>query len=509
MNAGNPPAGYYADPSIPGYIRYWDGNEWVAGTSRPAPEEVPQQVAEQAPASSRAGGAAAQGDNAQGSAQGTAQGGAHAKPAVEQPQDSGTWQPEPAAPTPAGAGARSQAAEPQRAGQSQIPSQAPGQEQRPGQGQLRAQAQSKQYGQVSPQDRVPQQAQAQARVQPQAQAQVQPQVQPQQSPARASGQQYPQAQPQQQVPPQAQPQQYAQPQQAQPRPQAQPQQYAQPPAQAQFQPQQYAQPSAQAQFQPQQYAPTPQPQRAPQAPGVFPMSAPVPAPTAAPASAAPQAADASGTMMIPSAFGSSHTGTFRLPGTNGNPFAGLPGSPYPAADVDVDGERPGGETTVVELATPGSRFLARIIDLGIAAVFSAPVTVSLLLVAHRHDHQYVVKLDQQATTTYTALGMDGLGIALWAGALLALILVSILYEGIRLGRGGQTFGKRLAGVRVVRLQDGRPLGRGDAGTRRALLFWVLAILPLIDILTLGGVLWGRPYRQGMHEKATSTATIKA
>ncbi|MBW5486717.1 DUF2510 domain-containing protein, partial [Streptomyces bambusae] len=28
--------GYYPDPSIPGYIRYWNGASWVPGTSRPA-----------------------------------------------------------------------------------------------------------------------------------------------------------------------------------------------------------------------------------------------------------------------------------------------------------------------------------------------------------------------------------------------------------------------------------------------------------------------------------------
>jgi hypothetical protein len=42
-----------------------------------------------------------------------------------------------------------------------------------------------------------------------------------------------------------------------------------------------------------------------------------------------------------------------------------------------------------------------------------------------------------------------------------------------------------------------------------MLFWVLAILPLIDVLALGGVLWGRPYRQGAHERLTSTVTVKA
>ncbi|MET9538560.1 RDD family protein [Streptomyces sp. NPDC006553] len=38
-----PQAGYYPDPSIPGYIRYWNGGAWVPGTSRPAPTdgEVP------------------------------------------------------------------------------------------------------------------------------------------------------------------------------------------------------------------------------------------------------------------------------------------------------------------------------------------------------------------------------------------------------------------------------------------------------------------------------------
>jgi uncharacterized RDD family membrane protein YckC len=211
-------------------------------------------------------------------------------------------------------------------------------------------------------------------------------------------------------------------------------------------------------------------------------------------------------MVVPSAFGGrGNTNHYGFNYDRADPFAGLPGSP---SALRPDEEREV-ETKVVELATPGSRLLARIIDLGIAAVFSAPVTVSLLLVAHRHDHQYVLHLDAEATTTYTTLGMDGLGIGLWVGALLTLILVSILVEGYRLGHGGQTFGKRMAGIRVVRLSDGTPLTRRAQGTRRSLLFWVFAILPLIDVFALGGVLWGRPYRQGAHERLTSTVTVRA
>lgn len=34
-----PREGYYPDPSIPGYVRYWNGSAWVPGTSRPAPSD--------------------------------------------------------------------------------------------------------------------------------------------------------------------------------------------------------------------------------------------------------------------------------------------------------------------------------------------------------------------------------------------------------------------------------------------------------------------------------------
>jgi len=398
--SGNPPAGYYADPSIPGYIRYWDGHTWVAGTSRPAPDEPGAGGREPA---------------------------ARVQDAVGDPRasDSGAaaaaaWRPEPAR----------EASEGSQSGvRPSVPQQS-----------------------VSPQVVVPEQS----RQQP-----VSRQVVPEQF-----QQQYI-------------PQQYA-PEQPSPR-----QPYEQQ-ASAQI-PQQFQQP-----------APLPMPRQIPQ---------PYQPGTQTPYSAAepePQRPATVTNMVVPSAFTARNTGTFPVYGSVANPFAGLPGSPS-AAPAEAAAE---GEVTVLELATPGSRFLARIIDLGVAAVFSAPITISLLLVAHRHDHQYVLNLDAQATTTYTTLGMDALGIALWGGAAAALVLVAIVYEGYRLGRGGQTAGKRLAGIRVVRLSDAHPLRGGGTGIRRALIFWILAVLPLIDLVALGGVLWGRPYRQGLHERATATATVR-
>ncbi|OIV37420.1 hypothetical protein BIV57_11120 [Mangrovactinospora gilvigrisea] len=56
--AAGPGPGYYTDPSVPGYVRYWDGNAWIPGTSRPAPAdgEVLEPPAAAARAAAAAGG---------------------------------------------------------------------------------------------------------------------------------------------------------------------------------------------------------------------------------------------------------------------------------------------------------------------------------------------------------------------------------------------------------------------------------------------------------------------
>ncbi|MBS2964553.1 RDD family protein [Actinocrinis puniceicyclus] len=333
MSTG-PEAGYYADPSIPGYIRYWDGTQWVPGTSRPAPE-VSQQPAQ---------------------------------PPYQQEQ--------------------------QRA---------------------REQTQAQTYA---------------------GQASV----------AAASAYEYDQAALQQSVAAQL----------------------AQPPA-----------------------------QRADQAP------AQAPADQGAAASAGAEVPTSVATMVVPSAFAGR-----TAPGSNwaagGSPFDAIPGlyrSPEPAVKSQP-------AVRVVELASAGSRILARIIDVCIAVVLSLPATVTLLLIAHRHDHAYVDQLRLHAKTTYRTLGMDTTGIALWAGALAVVLLTAIVLEGYRLPRSGQTTGRRLVGVQVVTAESAE-VATGGAAAARAFVFWLLALIPLVDVLALGGILWGRPYRQGLHEKLSGTLSIRA
>ena len=213
-------------------------------------------------------------------------------------------------------------------------------------------------------------------------------------------------------------------------------------------------------------------------------------------------------MVVPSAFvnaGAYSQGWSGSGQSANSPFAGLPGF---TGDSDHGAqEEQDIPVTVIKLATPGSRLLAKIIDLFLALLMSSPATAALLLVAHRHDHQYVENLRLKATVPYTTLGMDGTGIVLWASAVGCLIVVALLYEAFRVGAGGQTTGRRLLGIRVVRAGTGARFGTGSALVR-GFLFWVFLLLPAFDILALGPVAWGRPYRQGLHDKITHAVTVK-
>jgi uncharacterized RDD family membrane protein YckC len=221
------------------------------------------------------------------------------------------------------------------------------------------------------------------------------------------------------------------------------------------------------------------------------------------------------TMVVPSAFGNRGAygagwaaaggATGAVPKYDPHPFsAELPGPGADSDEVRIEDSDP--DVIVVELASPGSRILARIIDVAIAAAFTLPVTLTLGIMAHSADHNYVQQLRIHATTTYRTLGMDGSGFALW-GATVAVLLVTVIgMDAILTARRGQTIGGRLLGIQVVGAGDAREIGSAKALTRE-LTFWLFGLLPLIDILALGGALWGRPYHQGWHEKASGTMTI--
>jgi len=153
---------------------------------------------------------------------------------------------------------------------------------------------------------------------------------------------------------------------------------------------------------------------------------------------------------------------------------------------------PGGQP----LAEFWQRLVARLVD---ALLLTAPVVVLqiiglvvlLLTVDLSRPEQFLVP---------------------WAVIVVATLALSVAetywYEVIFMPRTGQTVGKRLMGLRVLRLADGELPDRGTA-TRR----WLLGQLaPLVApyFSWADGLwqLWDQPYRQCLHDKAADTIVIK-
>ncbi|MEU1487691.1 RDD family protein [Streptomyces sp. NPDC005752] len=96
----SPREGYYPDPSIPGYVRYWNGASWVPGTSRPAPKGGTAAATAPTPAAEAAPPPQARVDETgpmyfdevEGAAPAGGDGGAHADSAPGRPLSASAWQ---------------------------------------------------------------------------------------------------------------------------------------------------------------------------------------------------------------------------------------------------------------------------------------------------------------------------------------------------------------------------------------------------------------------------------
>lgn len=143
----------------------------------------------------------------------------------------------------------------------------------------------------------------------------------------------------------------------------------------------------------------------------------------------------------------------------------LSGAGAAGADLGRPGERlglPGGGSGAV--ASYGRRLVALFADWGLS-----------MLVASLLARQFGWEQAERSLWTLVIFGVQ------------AWILTAFL---------GMTIGKRLCGIRVVRL-DGRPAGLGWALARTALL-----------LLVLPALFWDRDYR-GMHDRAGNTVVVNA
>ncbi|GAA0667839.1 hypothetical protein GCM10010193_19500 [Kitasatospora atroaurantiaca] len=159
----------------------------------------------------------------------------------------------------------------------------------------------------------------------------------------------------------------------------------------------------------------------------------------------------------------------------------------------------------------GRRLAARLLDSAVVAVAAAGAGLPLFASAMTHVQ---LKLDQARM----ASALTGREVKVWvidpvvlgkAGVLLAvLMLVGFLYEVLPTARTGQTFGKRLAGVRVV---DARNGGRSanPPGLGRSIARWFVRELSALLLIGLVWPLFDRRARRGWQDRAARTRVVRA
>ena len=157
-----------------------------------------------------------------------------------------------------------------------------------------------------------------------------------------------------------------------------------------------------------------------------------------------------------------------------------------------------GNGEVRDLASPGKRLAARIIDvviIGTVAIFLAIVGLAGLILGSGTG-------EEALAVTAFFVGFGGL-------AFFAILL--LLYEPTLIALRGQTLGKMAMSIMVVRAEDGEVPGWGKA-IGRWILPGLLGLIPigggLLVLLVYLSLLWD-DRRQGWHDKMGTTVVITA
>lgn len=247
-----------------------------------------------------------------------------------------------------------------------------------------------------------------------------------------------------------------------------------------------------------------------------PIPADAPAPLGPPASArvAPPAVTPPAPPAPPAAPpGTGGTGPVGpLPGVPpaGYPYS-VPGAPHPSTAAGAP--RPHG----LVLAGVGSRLVARIVDIIAVLLLCVVANAWFAVEFWRQIEPYFTEAlrRQMAGESTEGLPMP----ADTAGTLLVMMLVAttavwFAYEVPGSANSGQTLGKRLLGIKVVRLESDERLGFGRAFRRwgrlglPTLLWYCWGVGFLLQVIDCLFVLIDRPLNQALHDKAAATVVVR-
>lgn len=240
-----------------------------------------------------------------------------------------------------------------------------------------------------------------------------------------------------------------------------------------------------------------------------PTSAPPGPPYAAPPGSAPPGGPVSG-----GPGGEAYPGMPPGPaGQPGPPPPGWPAAPYGFPPGWAPPPRPHGHP----LAPFGPRLAARLIDIGVVLLLN-------VLVNSFFVYRYVQEVEpvfREVLRRSLAGNSSTEGLPQISGQADVLQVVIVLiaaalwfaYEVPAIANNGQTFGKRLMGVKVVPLSADEPLGFGRSLRRWNLLglptfLWCCGLGFLLQLVDCIFPLFDRPLRQALHDKRAQTVVVQ-
>ncbi|MFI1165345.1 RDD family protein [Streptomyces sp. NPDC020801] len=149
----------------------------------------------------------------------------------------------------------------------------------------------------------------------------------------------------------------------------------------------------------------------------------------------------------------------------------------------------------------GKRLAARLVDTVVLAAVTAVAAVPLGTKAIEHVN-HKIDAARLSGRTVTVWLLDGTT-ATYLGIVLAVLLLSgVLYEALPTAKWGRTLGKKLCGLQVRDIEGHEPPSFG-----RALRRWLVHCIPGLLGIGVVGVMWclfDRPWRQCWHDKAAHT-----
>ncbi|MFF4382322.1 RDD family protein [Kitasatospora sp. NPDC001547] len=181
----------------------------------------------------------------------------------------------------------------------------------------------------------------------------------------------------------------------------------------------------------------------------------------------------------------------------------------PTAPASPRAARAARTTRVVRPAGLGRRLAARTVDTAVLLVVA--VAAGIPLARSVTDHLRL-KVDQARMASALARRqvqvwlVDDVVLGKIAVLIGILLFVSLLYEVLPVARTGQTFGKRLARIRVV--DAAAPAARTRLGLGRSLLRWAVRQLGTVLLLGLVWPVFDRVARRGWQDRAARTRVVR-